>query len=458
MSTLLSNRLIPISRVGDFWYQNASPAMKAQVIKLTTLGAQSRVASQMQEAADRLAGNCTVTEENLFYTFSDGDVWQFGYNLQARVADIVGTPSGAFVTIRRPLAFEFFSDAVTALDVDDHILTDEQVVGMPLAISSPDLQPVITLDQAALTPGFVLLIPQGWTPRSIVADGGTLMLLGVHYEAGPGYLKFDKSPLELFPRRQFLCRAASRVKPHIFSYTWQVDDLFTDGRYVVNYYRHKQSIPALELAAAEAAGLVIADISGVILEVHPYANHSTRYILASGKIDVPYAHTQLNVGDVIQAGTVLGGVFRLRSAADGPGWYSAVTWGSGLSMDALCPVQGITFPNTSVTVTGASQDAGGIHIQMPLIGTSAAQTAFWNYVHQCETRTGIYWNSAIGLPNLSATASINPLQFIFQARLASRAFTVELNQTNVGADCTSKLLRFIQREKPLGSIQLNLLT
>ena len=455
MGSIIENPLAPQSRVGDFWYANASDAMKAEVQHLSMLPWQARTFSQMQEAADRASGNCTVSETNVFRTFMSGDIIQFGLNLQERVTDLLGTPDGALLMIRRPMAFEIVGNDGTILSLDSGVLADERVLGLPVSFPSPDVPTIVSVDQASLTPGYVLMVPYGFTPRAVYNSTGAMLMLGIDYTGGDGYLKFRQDPLVLFPGNTILCASVDVRKQNLFSFTLQANDLYTDGRYIVNYYRCKQTIPTLEKAAAEAAGLTIADIAGPVLEKSAYGSQGVRYILETGKLDVPYPHTELAVGDVVTVGDILGDVFNLYSKADGVGWYKQAL-AAGLCLDGLCPVRGVTVPNLPLKVTAWGQDPSGkLHIQMPFLGTSDAVTAYWNFVAANETRTGIYWNDVIGLPSIYSSTTINPLDFLFQVRLNSRAFVVSINQTAIDSTRTTALLQFIQREKPLGSIQIN---
>ena len=455
MGSVIENPLAPQSRVGDFWYANATDAMKSQVQGLSMLPWQARTFSQMQEAAARTSGQCVVTETNVFRNFVAGDIIQFGLNLQTRVTDLVGTSTGSIFTIRRPLTFEVTTGDGAVLSFDSGILADERVLNIPLSFPSPDIPLTVNIDQTSLVPGYALLLPYGFTPRAIYSAAGALLMLGVDYTGGDGYLKFQQDPLELFPDFTFQCASVDVRKTNIFSFTLQANDLYTSGKYLVNYYRCKQTIPTLEKAAAEAAGLTLAEVAGPVLEVKALGAAGARYILEAGKIDVPYAHTQLAVGVVVNEGDILGNVFKLYSKVDGSGWQH-LALPAGLNLAGLCPIPGITFPNAPVLVTALSQDSSGkIHLQMPLIGTPTAVASYWAYIAANETRVGHYWNDVIGLASMVDSKTINPLDFLFQVRLNSRAFVVSVDQTSIGSEMTNALLKFIQREKPLGSIQIN---
>jgi hypothetical protein len=221
---------------------------------------------------------------------------------------------------------------------------------------------------------------------------------------------------------------------------------------VANYYRNNQSAAAFQLAIAEAAGYCILPWSGTLLEIHLYGGE-TRYVFNSGVLVVHYNHAALTVGEDYPKDYIIGQGVNVYSKTSSTGqWWRQVTWNSGLCLDNLCPVKGLTIQDQPARAWANSQSTD-YHARIDFLGPPAALNAFWALVQQNEVLTGKYLNTVIGLTSLTDEVILNPLDLYFTCLLGSRGIIIQLNAAG-GEDYRRRALQFIHREKPVGSVPI----
>jgi len=209
---------------------------------------------------------------------------------------------------------------------------------------------------------------------------------------------------------------------------------------------------AYQLAIAEAAGLTVIEGDGEVLFVNEDAQGAVTYVIGSAVYRVAYRHTLLTLGQRVLAGTIVGGgVEVLRRDTDAM-WYRNVNWGSGLSLDALCPVQGVTVQDSTVSATVVSV-TGGIRVEFPLLGSPAAVAAYWAHVRRMEDITGIMVADA--LPSLTAiddATPVNPMEFFMTNMLGAYLIPVRIQLQDVSTNMQHRAEDFARANAPTGGV------
>ncbi len=431
-------------RTGSFWITNLSTAGRRKAEWQMELSNASTVFRQFQGMTRWLLGDTKETVEKLTVAFNPRQVLQLGADLQKRSLLKNGTAEGSFLLTYRPATYDLGLTGWTGLQTEngENFLTEDgQYLLVPV-----DEPTSLVFRESDLYPRYAVPFPDVEVFSIALPDRH--LTPGLDFVAGYGCLIFVEPPYELFPNNKILVRAGDRRRPNLLSYTLQVDNLFTDGRHIVNYLRNKQTFRDFELAAAEVAGAAIMPWDGIMQQRIPRPRGAT-YVFDTGVLDVRYPHAALEQGTFYEKGTIIGDAVRIYAGTNG--WYRQLNWAAGLNMDGLCPFKGLTAPdrNCRAYAVAASTD---VHARIELEGPTAVQNLFWEHVRQSELLTGKYLNSVIGLTDLTDVKFVNPLELMFQFLLQDRAAVAVIDEASLGYAAAQQCRDFIRTEKPVGTI------
>lgn len=108
--------------------------------------------------------------------------------------------------------------------------------------------------------------------------------------------------------------------------------------------RARNTLHNLQKFAVEACSIYVAPVSSVVRAV---SSCGQRYRVSTDLWECVVSSTSLQIGDAVEAGTQLGGTFKLHHGV-GP-WWSTLDWSYGLDLDELWPVPGVRTDNSNVT-------------------------------------------------------------------------------------------------------------
>lgn len=256
-------------------------------------------------------------------------------------------------------ALQTASDAIVATE-------DSSVLIVPAADAADS---IVLPDTAELR--WTLTVDPDILVTSIRKKDGTMLYMNQDYIAEYGKLTFLENPISMFPDMKLHAHSYTRRVPNVFNYMLHLDDVYGPVDKVLKYYRASQTPESFYKAACQAAGLAIVDKTCVVLDVYPL-HKGCAYITTEGRIDVPYIHTHLKVGDTINAGTGIGVQDLFKLVMPGQGLPSGVT---ALNLDTALPVPGLTAPDSAIAITN------GYGAYCPAYtGTPEAMAAWASYI------------------------------------------------------------------------------
>jgi len=441
-----------LARIGSFWVEGTTPRTKELMRTLTRMGELVNAPYQLQALAGQLVGETESCLPYLTVKFGLGDVAVIGRDMHTKIRTELQLASGERLTFyrlpdRRDGGFAnhsiieaFTSDAAAGLGSEScQFLAFPDRDANPIQVASSDW---------ALH--YLVAIPANVKPSGILTPTRNL-LAGVDFEVSEGCLLFQENPHDLFPEGFMTLMGCRSTMPNPFDYTYGVDPFFGPGDTITNFQRVDSSPAALEKAAATAAGLVIAPFNGVVSRRFDHCQGS-RYVTASGVLDVPYKHSRKQVGDAIVKGEIMGGGLKLYWRTGSPGWHRAVDWSSGLQLDNLCPVPGVILPDRNCRCWAEGSSGGKLLTRIDMGNTSEIEDAFWSHVRTSEDLTGLFLNDVIGLTDVNDVRYINPLDFYFEQYFGDRAVVAHLRLRGVSEEKRRRAIHFLQTERLVGTL------
>jgi len=443
----LRNRHREGMRFASFWSDNLSPAANRVVQWLQEFSNDSTVYRQIQGLIGWFTGDTTEIAEKLTISIDPLEVRQIGADLQQRLLLKAKVNEQGYTILYRPDQYDLgVADHTQLLTEDGNFISTERGKYILVPVRG---QPTNVVFRAQdLYPRYVVPIP----PMDVkaITTGDRDLVPGLDFAAGDGCLIFNEPPEKLFPERKMLIRAARRRRPNLLSYTLHADQLFTNGRHIVQYLRQRQTILSFRLAVAEIAGAAIMPWDGVLQQIIPEGD-TTLYVFDAGTLEVRYPHTPLVLGDFYPKNLIIDDVVKVLGG-DGT-WWRAIDWSNGLSLDKLCPFKGLSLPDQNCRAYAVAESVD-VHARIEITGPVETQNLFWELVRQSEVQTGYYLNAVIGLADINDVKFVNPLDIYFQYLLQSRGIYLWVDAEKLGWAAAQRAHDFAAEEKPLGSILL----
>lgn len=245
---------------------------------------------------------------------------------------------------------------------------------------------------------------QGVIPIVIQAKSRRLLCGTDFYIVRERWCLFRDDPRTLFPEHQFVIIFGRLIeRPSWVSGLIGAHGLDSDRR-LLEYLKRSPTPGAFRLALAEAGGLAITRTSGRL--AHKYRLFDRMiYAFDHEVVRVDYPHTELTVGEVYPAQTIIGDGIQVYMAGERPAaWWRQVNWRRGLSLRPILPQFGhLNLIDTDTLAYVAGQDSGSVngskvHARIQLSPDYYAEEPYWEEVSRQETRTGQYLNWMLGLP------------------------------------------------------------
>jgi hypothetical protein len=229
MNIRLSNKVKTFAGAGSFWHKNLEETYHVPFARaLSRLSVGSSFYGQFNETAAAITGTRETIVENLVWTFQEPQVLAINADLNRRIVTKAKDYLNGkiLVAIARPKTPDFSNYIPLFLNQDPEalkaILTElGEFILWPTQQAVEDEQ-VMTFEEQKIH--YVLPIPHGYVPVCLTTESRELVL-GLNYEAKDGFLVFYESPLQLFPQRNFLVRAAWKKIKHLHDYVWGVDNI-----------------------------------------------------------------------------------------------------------------------------------------------------------------------------------------------------------------------------------------
>ena len=468
MNNLLHNKHFVFGDLGDFWYrqqseENANGVQLARA--MSHLVDNNGAVSTMSGAVQRLSGDGNVYKSNYTITFSPFDVRILNININQRYK----TGSFPTLTVSRPVKYSLPNTGalqIEALPVDSpspapetlttdlsNTLADNDYGNFWFELSDSNRTVLFSTNEAR--PLYFVPIPLNIEPVVITTNNRELTV-GCSFLAGPGYLLFFEDPYVLFPDNLIFVRNSTALESHTMDYVYQVDNIYSDGRYIADYMRATHSADALKLALSEVAGLPILHETSVLRQIYETFEINI-YEFDTQVVSVPnyIEHDSLTVGNSYPARTIFGvdyvNIYSAANVSDSP-WYRTsdlnTVWATaGLSLNTITPFYGIKVPDTTGTFAYNGSTAGGGTAQYYLTGVTGGNTGpYWSFVRSSETYTDKYLADVAGV-TLGATA--NCINFYFDNMLTYNALVIKLRTQELGSERHQNVMSFIRRDLPI---------
>lgn len=473
MNNILHNKHFVFGDLGDFWYRQQSEENTNGIQfarSLSHLVDNNGAVSDMAVSIQRLSGDGKLYKSNYTIPFNPFDVRILNFNINQRSK----TGSYPSLTITKPVKYSLPNTGamqIEALPVDDpspapetlttdlsNTLADIDYGNFWFPLEDSNRTVLFSTDEAR--PLYFVPIPLTLEPISITTINRELTV-GCSFIAGPGYLLFYEDPYALFPDNLIFVRNSVSLESHTMDYVYQVDNVYSDGRYIAAYMRATHSADALKLALSEIAGLPILHESSILQKV--YNNYDvTIYEFDTQVVNVPnyIEHDSLYVGTTYPAGMIFGSdyinIYSAANISDTP-WYRTsdlnTVWSTnGLSLNTITPFSGITVPDSTGTFAYNGSTAGGGTAHYYLSGVTGGNTgAYWSFVRSSETYTNKYLASATvnGATGITAGTTANCINFYFDNMLTYNALVIKLRTQEFGSERHQNVMAFIRRDLPI---------
>lgn len=462
MNNILHNKHFVFGDLGDFWYrqQSESNANGIQLARsLSHLVDNNGAVSDMSETIQRLSGEGKVYKSNYTIPFNPFDVRILNFNINQRYK----TGSYPSLTVSKPVKYSLPNTGalqIEALSNTDYLtaelsdtLADNDYGNFWFNLEDSNRTVLFSTDEAR--PLYFVPIPLTLEPIAITTKTRELTI-GCSFVAGPGYLLFFEDPYILFPDNLIFVRNSLSLESHTMDYVYQVDNIYSDGRYIAAYMRATHSADALKLALSEIAGLPILHEDSVLQQIYSSYDY-TVYEFDTQVISVPsyIEHTTLSIGTTYPAGTIFGSeyvkIYSAANVSDSP-WYRTsdlnTIWStSGLSLNSITPFSGIKVPDSTGTFAYNGSTAGGGTAHYYLTGITGGNTgSYWSFVRSSETYTNKYLANVSGV-TLGATA--NCINFYFNNMLTYNSVVIKLRTQELGSERHQNVMSFIRRDLPI---------
>lgn len=417
-----------LSRVGDFYYDTMSEDGKLMANKLSHISMQCRVLRQLCNAESMVLANCYYQDNFKLIPFKDSDVCWYGLKDAIQKQHVtIDAGNGLIGNSKKK---ELTIDGVTFLNInEDETLADKYIA---IAAKNKETSFVFPEDTPYI---FGLSIDPDIMVTSIRMQDGTYLYANVDYLTEFGYMIFYKNPLTMFGEMRIFAVSYTYRHKNLYSYPLSVD-VYGPVDKILKYYKVTQSPNALYHASAQAIGMPVVRNDCKILSVAPLHDGVT-YFTTDGRYDADYPHTHLEEGTTLKKDQVIAGDQLYRLLAPNDLLPSGMSY---ISLDYAIPVKGLRAENKTIRIT---DDEGNFRPQFT--GSEEALQAYWDYIAKMEE---LQPDKKI----TNAPAQANGLQFFRTVLCANRCIIAQVNTAQMTNDMQLKLISFLRRELPLGSV------
>lgn len=406
------------SRVGDFYYGALHEDDRTKVQMLLHLPMQCRILKQAANLQDAIC-NASYFEDNWkIIRFKDEDVDWMGLKTAFQQQ---------YVGASKKASLQVDDTAIATLDNDTRINNGANT------FTAEDKQAdLIIPDDTQIM--FGLNIDKDIMVTSIRLNNGQIYYANQDFQTEFGRLVFFDNPLSLFPDHKFMAQSYTYRKRSFYCFPLGVDTYGPVDR-ILHYYKAVQSPQALYLASAQAIGMPVVKQDCYIKSVAPLG-HGVTYFTSDGeRYDADYPHTHLNVGERLSENQVIAGsqLYNLIGPYDNlPNNLFRV------ELDYVLPVHGLSVTHNEIQIT----DEFGMYKPM-FDGSDEDREAYWDYLARWQSRR---------ISSMELPSRMSGIKFLREVLCKNRCIIVHLNKNQMLRDMQLKLLSFLRRELPIGSV------
>ena len=396
-------------------------------------------------ATDRIAAAAinadSILVENVFFRFSSGNFAVVGQLQREYLFRASETENGK----RLHVAYRSDSPTVGA----------DAIPTLLARVSTDFLRAVSTTNLSEDRDWYLVPIPRGMTPTVIEGRApDTYLINGIDFTAHDGYIAMTDDPETVLPVGLVRVHAAEMRVSSPDSFLIAADK--AGGKYLAEYAHKTQSLSAFKRAAAEYAGLYVAQTADVVLDVRETGGSRTVYNLASaGPVEINYPHDALIKYQQLEPGFIISGRFdvvasRYNDAVNLPE-TAAASWDGDLRLDGILPVKGLTWDGRSRIpidyISTGSEDKP--HVRLHFAGPQYQLSRYWEFQRLHELRTGEYLYDALGEPNMPSTIDFwSLLKTFYGPQLCLVLMDFHSPRIN------SRMWRFVAEHRPQSCVTL----
>jgi hypothetical protein len=369
---------------GSLWEKQVDDTTRLRIRRIVKEAGNANVLTQTDRIASSALNSDKVLVEGVFFKFNAGDyavVGQAQRDYNFRLGDL---------------------DDGTRLHVAYRgTYAQKEPEGVPtlLAKVSQDFLKVIsTLSLQTDRDWYLIPVPRDITP--IVIEGKSedkYLVSGIDFIARNGYIAMPDDPETVLSPGLVRIECAYKFTPPVLSAS-------SGGKYVTEYSKKSQSVAAFKMAIAEYSGMYVTQTADVVLDVLPIGEGSTVYNLAAaGPVEINYPHDGPTKSQTLQPGYIFSGRFDVIGSGGSTGVslkkLVASDWNSGIMLDGILPIKGLTWDGKSpVPVDYVTTGEGGKpHLRLHFEGPTLRLERFWEFQRLHELQTGVYLYDALGL-------------------------------------------------------------
>ncbi len=316
-----------------------------------------------------------------------------------------------------------------------------------------------TYDWSASTvpPHFVIRVPLWFKPTVIFAKG-TVLVAGMAYETGDGFIRFFVSPHEIFTDNLIQCKLNNPRVLNLFDYTVQVDAVYSKLPQVTSYLRDNHSIVSFEKAINEVLGRVTLQDNVIVSEIiHIEKSETYVYVFDNDThVRVDYPHTPLVLGNFYEAGTIIGKCAFLNQA---PTIEERIrSWiiehlPEGLHLHDVNPNNlDIRIPNRKVKFWAFDTGTSDLNVRAQLEGSEEDLDAYAHMSKTYEDKTNRYLNSIFQFEDEGDFVRRNAIDFYIEHVFLGKLVIAKLDSNVLTSLQINRAKRFIRDNAPCGVI------
>ncbi len=431
--------------LGSFWSRVATEDTRSQARALATLAANVPELRRLDVPMQKLSSTRSAMVERVRVPFLDGEFVYVGEDMARAWRQTLGLDDETtLVAVRRDLGTEI---------PRSHIIHGAD--GRPLGFG---LGHLLTVEEGvgglgSLDSLYILPIPSDLTPIIIATKFQDRVLLqGIDFETGPGYLVMRESPGELFFAGGFTVLAGMLELRLPYDFTMQVNGPAFGHTFIAAYQKGSVSQGSFEKAAAQACGLLVLEADDTLLMATRLTAEITRYIFQNlGVVDIDYPHAALEPGRDYGKGFLVGNGFRVMSGQTS-GWLRRAVGDRTVSVEGVTSVPNLYLP-PGMALAYYAEEGDAPHARVHLQGNELSLVAYWALQRQHERLTGLYLADTIGMTAERPRVTVD-MHALIETFYGKRLLLVLPELDGAPASYKKRLSEFVLREKPVGSAVL----
>ena len=401
MFDILEEKSKTLSKLGSFYYSTITNKDVNLAHRLSHVAYNSGLFHQFRNIYNNVSNQQYTDLINKVITFQDSDI-KFG-------------------------TFEIGNKAANYIpDLDQITLLPDELQGN---VSKLRLDDDVSL-------AYILNVPKNIYIKIIRLDDGTTLFNGLNFKSKYGQIILRTNPIHLFKGMQFFVLSYQQRDRNILCYPLGVQDVYGSINHIIDYYRNNQSLRAFKKALYQAVGIPVVEDYCTIMSIVNLTS-GVSYIASSGVCyDADFPHQQLQVGDSLTKGTIIGGEEILKIYLPGD--------------EIPQSIKSVKLNNLSI--------AGGTDLIIPnSVDRLFIDNIFQpnNFIYGDGAQYYINYINSIGnttKPTELVPDSMNRVEFLRNVLAPSRCVIIDMDKENIPYDMAMKLKSFIIDHSPIGAV------